>query len=92
MVTGLDWNMLRKYKCVSEMVVWMVHVELYDNAADDSDNRSGEEEQPGYQLLKTLSFCYKLDKLLFWLNEPSLCVHVFERVQCGRSDSLCNVE
>ena len=54
-------------------MVAMVHVELYERAADDSDNKNGEEEQPdyqllGFQLLQTLGFSYKLDKQLFWLN------------------------
>ena len=73
------------------MVVWMVHVELYDDADDDSDkrNRGGTAWLPTAQ---TLGFSYKLNKLLFWLNLQPLCVYVFEGVQCGHSDSLCNVE
>lgn len=34
----------------------MVHVELYEHGAGDSDNRNGDEEQPGYHLLKCLDF------------------------------------
>ena len=76
MVTGLDWNMLRKYKCVSEMVV-MVHVELYDDAADDSVNRNGEEEQPGYQQLKHLAFLTSWTNYFFGLTNTSHHVCMF---------------
>ena len=48
-------------------MVVMVHVEFYDDAADDSDNRNrrGTAWLPPAQML---GFSYKLDKWLFWLN------------------------
>ena len=52
---------------MNEIVV-MVHVELYDDAADDGDNRNGEEEQPGYQLLKHLAFLTSWTNYFFGLT------------------------
>ena len=59
---------------MNEIVV-MVHVELYDDAADDSDNRNGEEEQPGYHLLKCLDFLTSWTNNFFGLtNSHRVCM------------------
>lgn len=53
----------------------MVHVELYDDAADDSDKRNGEEKRLGFQLLKHLAFLTSWTNYFFGLtNSYLVCV------------------
>lgn len=53
----------------------MAHVELYEHAANDSDNKNGEEEQPDYQLLKHLAFLTSWTNNFFGLpNRHCVCM------------------
>ena len=56
-------------------MVVMVHVELYEHAANESDNKNGEEEQPDYQLLKHLAFLTSWTNNFFGLpNRHCVCM------------------
>lgn len=52
-------------------------VELYEHAADDSVNRNGEEEQPGYHLFKNLACLTSWTNYFFGLTNTSHRVCMF---------------
>lgn len=61
---------------MSEIVV-ILHVELYVDSGDDSDNRNGdgEKEEPGYHLLKHSRFLTSWTNYFFgWTNNHYVCM------------------